>query len=129
MRKLLAFLVIAVICGVVPAAADTVRVGNCTTNSIHVTTFNQNDGVCWVARSDVWISACEALTLECDGACKVGVNISQGCPAGTYTGKKIYTNHHGLVVPETVLDQPQASYLESCACNSIVMKQVMEVPN
>lgn len=128
-RGPLAFLVAAMIGGIVPAAADTLVLGNCTATQIQVKTYNQDDSLCWVPKSSLSIGECGAVTLDCEGTCKVRVGSGSGCPTDSHSGKNIYTKNSVITGARGLLDQPAITYFNYCQCSGAQMKQAMGIPD
>ena len=84
MRRVSFGLAIGIFGIMVPAAADTLTLHNCTQGTLHLSTFNEGDGVCWVPRTKRSLASCGTVTFTCDGKCKVkgmsgsGVNLPCG---------------------------------------------------
>ena len=71
MRRVSFGLAIGIFRIMVPAAADTLILHNCAQETLHLRTFNEGDGVCWVARTETSLASCGTVTFTCDGKCKV----------------------------------------------------------
>ena len=71
MRRVSFGLAIGIFGIMVPAAADTLTLHNCAQETLHLRTFNEGDGVCWVARTETSLASCGTVTFTCDGKCKV----------------------------------------------------------
>jgi hypothetical protein len=124
MRNVLLWLAIGMLGAAAPAAADGLTVKNCTGQTIAFKTYNERDGVCWVARNDVSIGNCSVQGLTCDGKCQVTVMGSNFCGSygklnGSWTVLNSISTKDGYRGPWTSLVDRNGKYwmtMEAAAC-------------
>ena len=72
--RVLYWLAIGIFGAIVPAAADTLRLSDCSRQGPTIITYNEGDGVCWIPRNATALPSCGTVTFTCDGKCKVRVD-------------------------------------------------------
>jgi hypothetical protein len=106
-----------------PAAADTLRLSNCTTEAEAVETFNESDFLCWVPRSRGTLPSCGTVTFDCDGKCKVKTG-----GGGTYCGQLSTLGGErtrvtaGFVETSAVRGGDPATWSRLCTCDQAKMQ-------
>jgi hypothetical protein len=118
MRDMFVCLAIGMLGTVVPAVADTLKLSNCTESFLEVKTYNEQDGLCLIARSATDVPGCSSVTLDCVGKCKVAVG---ALPIGTchlpiLSGEKTYTKDKSFSDTSYLRGLSGTAYFSRCQC-------------
>jgi hypothetical protein len=116
MRGVLFWLAIAMLATVAPAAADTLRLSNCTKEAPRIKTYNEGDYLCLTARSEWTLPGCGTVTFDCLGKCQVLATAYGNCTEHPkLSGEQTYTKQG---YEETIIlrDKTQTDWWLSCTC-------------
>jgi hypothetical protein len=110
---------------VMPAAADSLAVSNCVTSTIQVTTYNEYDGLCWIARSQATVPGCGTVTFDCVGRCKLkieGLGFECANPRYVATTAYTYTVHKQIHGTSYIRGLGTTEWSRNCHCSQAEMQ-------
>jgi hypothetical protein len=126
MQQAMFRLVVAMLGTVMPAAADTLTMSNCTTETPKITTYNAMDGFCWIPRSEATLPRCGTVTFTCDGECKLKIEgLAFNCSSAIYVLSGAHTYQNQSYISETSRLRglnDSVAWKASCSCDKAQMQ-------